>query len=195
MFKNFRIQHVTLALLLFMVPIWPGQALASPGPVTLPQGLSPIAQSGQDLGRLLGNMPIQLAVILSLRNEKTLQNLIAAQNTPGSPQYHHFLTPEQFVESYSPTTQDYQAVVDFLQNNGLRIQTTTNRQLVMADGSASQAEKAFSTELHVFNYRGKSHYANVTRPPVFRLIWPALSRACRGWIRRSCNPPLNPVPT
>ena len=37
------------------------------------------------------------------------------------PNYHHYLTPEQFTERFGPTEQDYQAVIAFAKANGLTV--------------------------------------------------------------------------
>ena len=134
--------------------------------VSLPQGKSSLADMGQDLGKVPGSMPIRLVVLLSLRDEHGLKDLIAAQNTPGSADYHKFLSPEQFLDRFGPTQQNYDSVANFLVQNGFAIEKTPNRQLITATGTAVQAEQAFNTELHRYKIKGKEEYASVTAPQI-----------------------------
>src|ERR1700675_4609092 len=53
---------------------------------------------------------VTIVAFLSLRNQAALKNLIAAQSTPSSPQYGHYLTPEQFHAQFSPPAADVQRV-------------------------------------------------------------------------------------
>ncbi len=139
---------------------------SGPGSVLLPQGRSEIAAQGTDQGRLAGSTPVKLAVILKLRNRQNLDSLIAAQNTPGSPSYHKFLTPAQFLSAYGPTQQDDDAVAAFLAGYGFSVKKTANRQLLIAQGTAAEAGQAFQTELHAYNVDGKQEYANKSSPQV-----------------------------
>src|SRR2546422_7696132 len=140
---------------------------AATGPeIALSQGISPIAPSGQDLGRLPANAPIELVAILNLQDEDGLRALIAAQNDPDSPSYHQFLTPEEFVQRFSPSPSAYSAVVSYFQERGFAVETTPNRQLVVANGTATKVEQTFKTELHSFYFQGKVHYANTSAPSI-----------------------------
>ena len=130
------------------------------------QGISPIAQFGEHLGRLPGNTPIDLVAIINLQHENELRDLIAAQNDPDSPSYHQFLMPEEFAQRFSPSTSVYSAVVSYLQERGFAVETTPNRQLVIANGTAAQVEQTFKTELHSFYFQGKVHYANTSAPSI-----------------------------
>ncbi len=62
---------------------------ASPGVLgTVPA----LLQGALDLGPLTPR-PLDVTMSLPLRDQAGLQSLIAAQNTPGNAQYHHYLTP------------------------------------------------------------------------------------------------------
>ena len=75
----------------------------------------------QPLGPLGSSQQLDLAIGLPLRNREALANLLQQIYDPASPNYHHFLTPEQFAEQFGPTKQDYQAVIAFAIANGLRV--------------------------------------------------------------------------
>jgi Pro-kumamolisin, activation domain len=54
-----------------------------------------------DLGPLMPR-PLEITMALPLRDQSGLNALIAAQNTPGNPQYHRYLTPDQFAQRFAP---------------------------------------------------------------------------------------------
>ena len=60
----------------------------------------------QLVGRLPGSQQLNLALTLALRNEAQLDALIHQLNDPASPNYHQFLTVEQFTAQFGPTTGD-----------------------------------------------------------------------------------------
>ncbi len=110
---------------------------------------------------------IDFVVGLKLRNADQLQALLAAQQTPGSPEYHHFLTPDEFTARFGPASGDADAVVQYLRSYGIRVrEVAPNRLLIDATGSVSQIEHAFGIQIDDFSYQGATHYANTTDPVV-----------------------------
>jgi subtilase family serine protease len=61
------------------------------------------AKSLPSLGRFPGTNHLRLAIGLPLRNRAALTNLLRELYDPASPNYHHYLTPEQFTERFGPT--------------------------------------------------------------------------------------------
>src|SRR5579862_4697427 len=49
---------------------------------------------------------LNLAIGLPLRNREALNQVLRQIYDPTSPDYHHYLTPEQFTEQFGPTEQD-----------------------------------------------------------------------------------------
>src|SRR5205823_3020747 len=109
--------------------------------------------------RLLGptdpKQQLNLTVSLKLRNESGLNMLLTAINDPGSPQYHHYITADQFKQDYAPTSDQVQQVVAFLQGQGFKVtHVAANNTLVDASGTVAQAEQTF--EVQINNYQFKS---------------------------------------
>ncbi|MGH8538939.1 MAG: S53 family peptidase, partial [Stenotrophobium sp.] len=101
--------------------------------------------------------PLHIIVSLKLQNPAGLQSFLQNQHTPGNPQYGVTLTPAQFAAAYSPSAAQAQAVADYLASQGFsNIQTTPNRTLITADGSAAIAQNAFNTALVQFQFKGKT---------------------------------------
>ena len=95
---------------------------------------------------------MRLAIILPLRNQSELTNLLKRLYDPSSPDYRHFLTVAQFTQQFGPTTKDYEAVVKFAKSKGFSVTNTpSNRLLVDMNGTVSQINKAFHVAMT--NYR------------------------------------------
>ena len=72
----------------------------------------------QPVGRLPGSSRLNLAIGLPLRHQEALTTLLEQLYDPASPQYRHYLTPEQFAEKFGPEKQDYEALMAFATAQG-----------------------------------------------------------------------------
>ena len=98
----------------------------------------------QPIGRLPATNRLHLAIGLPLRNREPLANLLEQLYDPASTNYHHYLTPPEFAESFGPAQEDYQAVIAFATTNGLTVTGTyANRTLLDVNGSVADIEKVF----------------------------------------------------
>lgn len=112
----------------------------------LTKGLSP-------QGRLNGNYRLDVAIGLPLRNREQLTNLLADIYNPSSPNYRHFLKPDEFAASFAPSAEDYQSVIDFAKAHHLTVSHThLNRTLVHLSGSVADIENAFHVHLQTFKH-------------------------------------------
>ncbi|MGD0059583.1 MAG: protease pro-enzyme activation domain-containing protein [Verrucomicrobiia bacterium] len=121
----------------------------------------------QPLGRLPSSSNLDLAVSLPLRNQEALTNLLQQQYAPTSPQYHHWLTPEQFTARFGPTEQDYQAVIEFAKSNGFTVTGThSSRTLVDVRGSVGDIERTFRVTLLTYQHptEAREFYAPDAEP-------------------------------
>src|SRR5208282_5496145 len=107
----------------------------------------------QPTGQLPATKSLHLAIGLPLRNQAALTDLIQQLYDPASPNYHQYLTPEQFTEQFGPTEQDYEEVKDFARAKGLAVTGTYgNRLLLDVTGSAAAVEKAFHITLRTYRH-------------------------------------------
>jgi subtilase family serine protease len=96
-----------------------------------------------------------------------LQHLLAAQQDPASPDFHRWLTPEQFADRFGLSTGDLAKVSDWLRGQGFRIDSTARGRLwVTFSGTAGQFESAFGLRMHRYRLNGRIHYANANEPVV-----------------------------
>jgi subtilase family serine protease len=120
---------------------------------TLSGHVPPVTQQLTATGQLPATNQLQLAIGLPLRDATGLDNFLAQVYDPASPNYHQYLTPEQFAEMFGPTEQDYEAVKSFAQANGLTVTTTYGNRLVLdVAGPAAAVERAFHITLRTYRH-------------------------------------------
>lgn len=104
-------------------------------------------------GELAATNDLHLVIGLQLRNEAALDDLVKQVANPASPNYRHYLTPQEFTQQFAPTEADYRAVIDFARVNGLAVTAThANRMLVEVSGKASSVQHAFNIALHTYHH-------------------------------------------
>lgn len=108
---------------------------------------------------------MQVTVSLKLRNTVQLASFLQDVQNPNSPEYHHFLTPQQFTETYGPTQANVDAVVQYLNANGIRVSdVSANRMLIHAEGQSAQMEQAFGITINDYSLNGATYYASAANP-------------------------------
>lgn len=123
----------------------------------------------QPVSNVTGTQRLHLAIGLPLRNQAALAALLQQLYDPASPNYHHYLTPEQFTEMFGPSEQDYQAVIAFAKANGLNVTGTyANRMLVDVDGAVSDIQKTFHVTMRLYHHptENRNFYAPDVAPSV-----------------------------
>jgi subtilase family serine protease len=141
---------LTAALLLFPLAVQAQQSLQ-----VLHGHVRPAVSSGQ--AALLGALPreqrMNLSIMLPLRNQAELTSLLGRLYDPTSPDYHHFLSVEEFTAQFGPTAEDYKAVADFAQANGFAVSDMpANRMMVPISGTVDQVESAFHVSMRVYRH-------------------------------------------
>ena len=134
------------------------------------QGHVPAAmKSLAPAGSLPDSQRLRLAVGLPLRDQPGLRQLLQQIYDPASPQYHHYLTPEQFTQAFGPTQQDYEEVAAFAKANGLEVAGMySNRLLIDVAGPVPAIEKAFNLRLRRYQHptENRTFYAPDAEPSV-----------------------------
>ena len=136
----------------------------------LPNSQLPMAQAANDTGRVSGSTRLEGITIYFSRTqaqEADLQKLLAAQQNPSSPQYHKWLTPEQFGSRFGLADADIAKVQSWLEQQGFAVDSVgRSKGLIRFSGSVAQVESAFATELHNYkltrNGKTEMHFAPST---------------------------------
>ena len=158
---------ISLGLLAVAGLVWPVGVMA--GEKVLHGHVPKMVSKMTSLGRLDATNQLHLAIGLPLRNQDGIDALLEQIYDPSSPNYHHFLTSDQFVSQFGPTEGDYQAVVNFAKISGLKVVGTySNRTLVDVVGQVADIEKTFHVKLSKYQHPKESRqfYAPDTEPTV-----------------------------
>ncbi len=110
------------------------------------------------------NQKIYVTIGLKWRNEPQLDEALKSMNDPHSPMYQHFYTWEEFKAQYAPPKQIYNALIEWLQEKGLHIKSTTPlRNSVTIYDTIGHIERAFGAKFGVYKGDGvntrKYYYA------------------------------------
>jgi subtilase family serine protease len=110
----------------------------------------------------------KLRLVFGLKTPKPdeEQKFLDALYTPGSPDYHKFLTAEEWNERFSPSEADEQALVDWTQSQGFKItKRYANRLLVGVEAPVGQIQKALGVDVNRYELNGTTVFSN-DRDPV-----------------------------
>lgn len=89
-----------------------------------------------------------LTIALVLKGQAGADAAIAALNDPHSPQYHHFLTPEEYARRFGAGSATVASVVAALRADGLRVPSATAQAgLLTAQGTVATLEALFGVQL------------------------------------------------
>jgi subtilase family serine protease len=139
----------------------------------------PQANALNDRGSVPDSLPMEHMLLQMKRpaeQEQALSQFIEQQHTRGSANYHHWLTAEQFGQSYGPSQQDIAAVTAWLQGRGFTVnQVHPSGMLVDFSGTAGQVRTALHTEIHYLSVGGEQHLANMSDPQIPAALAPAIA--------------------
>lgn len=130
-------------------------------------------------GRLSATTGLTFAVSLPLRHQSELQQFLLDLYNPASPNYHHYLTPQEFTDRFGPTEQDYAAVKAFAAANNFKISGEhPNRMVLEVHAAVGDIERAFHTTLRTYHHptEERTFYAPDSDPslalavPILRIV-------------------------
>ncbi len=146
---------------------------------TLRGNVHPLARPEFDRGAAPPDLPMQRMLLVLKRSseqESALQQLLDEQQDKASPNFHKWLTPEQFGQQFGPADQDIQTVTSWLQSQGFQIGKVANgRTYIEFSGTAFEVQQAFHTAIHRFTVNGEDHWANVSDPRIPTALTPAVA--------------------
>jgi hypothetical protein len=155
-----------MQFLLLQPAFLPGQTFNA---VTKPGGRTPVQvtnRSAQVMGAYDPAEKLRLVFALKRPKAEEEQTFLEALYTPGSPEYHKFLTAEQWNDRFAPSTEDEQAVVDWVTSQGLTVTTRyPNRLIVDVEAPVAQIQKTLSVNINRYQLNGATVFSN-DRDPV-----------------------------
>jgi subtilase family serine protease len=147
--------------------------------VRLSGNVHPMARPESDMGRVDSNKLLERVVMVLKRSPEQDAALAAfneRQYDPNSPDFHHWLTAEEFGKLYGPSDADIASVTDWLQNHGMQIdEAGKGRVYIQFTGTVGDVERAFHVEMHNYLAEGKVHLANDRDPQIPAALSPVVT--------------------
>ena len=131
-------------------------ASGSSGRADLAGSLSPAIQHSTPEGAVPAASRVSFDLVLTLQDAAGAQALEAAVSTPGSAQFHQYLTDAQWEAQYSPSASAVAAAQSWLSSQGFSVGAVPADHLfIPASGSVGQVESAFGTTLGYYQVNGQ----------------------------------------
>ncbi len=138
--------------------------------VTLSRNLHPQARAEFDQGEVDADTPLDRMILLlkpSPAQQSELDRLVAAQQNPASPLYHHWLTPAEYGARFGISRPDLARITSWLSSHGFTVdEIPSSGRLIVFSGAAAQVLDAFHTEIHRYKADGVTHLANSQDPQI-----------------------------
>src|SRR6202140_846468 len=108
---------------------------------------------------------VTLVLRPSPAQQSDLDQLLANQQNPASPDYHRWLTPEQYAERFGVSQDDVNRIVQWLGDQHLTVVgVARGRNWIAASGTADAVQSAFGAEIHHYLVGAQRPTANATPP-------------------------------
>jgi subtilase family serine protease len=102
---------------------------------------------------------------MSNAQKADLDQLLNSLQDRRSPQYHKFLSPEQYAARFGMNQADIAQVIGWLERNGFsNIEVARSHTWIGFNGSAAQVQSAFQTTIRHYLVDGEAHFANAGDP-------------------------------
>ncbi len=138
--------------------------------IVLEGNTRPEAKAENDRGAVVIGFPMEhmlLQLKRSPEQEQALQTFIDDLHAVGSPNFHHWITAQEFGERFGLSQQDLGIITAWLESYGFKINVVyPSGMLIDFSGTAGQVRKAFQTEIHHLEVSGEKHIANISDPRI-----------------------------
>ena len=147
--------------------------------MVLKGNVHPLARSAFEVAAAPPDLPMERMLLVLKRSEEqetALAKLLDDQQDKLSPDYHKWVTPEQFGQQFGPADSDIQAVTSWLQGHGFSIaEVSRGRTVIEFSGTAAQVQETFHTAIHKYVVNGKAHWANASDPDIPAALAPVVA--------------------
>ena len=155
------------------------QAVDDETVVRLSGSTHPLAQARFDRGAAPDSRPAPRMLLVLQRGpeqQAALDRFLADLQDPSSPQYHQWLSPEQFGARFGPADADLATVTSWLRSHGFRIdRVAAGRNVIEFSGTAGQVREAFHAQIHRYVIDGNEHFANAADVRIPAALRPVVS--------------------
>ncbi len=110
---------------------------------------------------------VRLVLSRSPEQQAALDKYMADLQDKSSPNYHKWLTPDQFGKLYGPADSDIAAIVAWLESHGLKVDgVSPGRTNIAFSGTVRQVEEALHTSIHSYDAHGEQFLSNTSNPVI-----------------------------
>ncbi len=145
----------------------------------LPREVPAVVAGGTDQGPVPDSLALQHMILVlkpSAAQQQSLTTLTTAQQTPGSPLYHRWLTAAQYRQAFAPAAADIDKLTSWLTREGFTVNAVAAGGLsIDFSGNAGQVAHTFATSIHSLSLRGTAHISNVGDPSIPTALAPVVA--------------------
>jgi subtilase family serine protease len=138
--------------------------------VVLKGNVPRVTQHAENLGPLdpVTVLPrVTLLIQLTDAQRAALQELLGEQKASLSPNFHKWLTPNQFGERFGLGDADAAKITSWLQSQGFTgIEISPGRNRISFSGTVAQIEGTFQTQIERFTVNGEERFSIATEPSI-----------------------------
>lgn len=147
--------------------------------VTLGGNVRPEVSTGNDLGMVADDLALDhmmLQLKRSPEQERAVEQFIAEQQDPGSPNFHKWLTAAEFGRRFGAAEADIRNVTEWLGSQGFKVNSVyPSGMTIDFSGNAGQVRNAFHTAIHNLDVNGEHHIANMSDPQIPEALAPVVA--------------------
>ncbi len=123
--------------------------------------------NAENLGAEDLSRQITVTVWLKHHNQVAFDELVRQMYDKSSPNFHHFLTLDQYHANFAPTTREAALVREYLTSHNLTISAADkNNHYISAQGRIADVQEAFKVQINRFKINGEIHRANLAEPTI-----------------------------
>lgn len=185
------------ALVASSVAVTTASQAAATAPTTAGSHFVPGVLLGLSTATRLGPAPatrrLTIGVGLSRPHPDAEQHLIDAQADPRSPDYRHFLTPDQFNARFAVPRSTVVATTQWLRSDGLDVTSVASGgDYITATGTVAQLEKRFAVTINRYRAAKVGAFVANTMPPSVPTSLPIDGVTGLDTVQRATTPHLTP---
>jgi hypothetical protein len=145
---------------------------------TLKGNTLPVANADNDRGRVnpqLRMTDLILVLSRSPQQQAAFDRFVASQYDPASPNFHHWLSPDEVGQDFGPSQADIATVSNWLSAHGFSIgRLPRDHMSIRFSGTSAAVESTFHTEIHNLEVKGVQHIGNMSDPEIPEALAPAV---------------------
>ncbi|MGA2135193.1 MAG: protease pro-enzyme activation domain-containing protein [Bryobacteraceae bacterium] len=138
--------------------------------IVLAGHINPRATAAADQGPAVSSFELPYVTLVlkpSAAQQTDLDHLLEAQQDPTSPEYHQWLTPDQYADRFGVSQADIDKITGWLGQQGFTVQSIARgRNGIAFSATAGQIQTAFGAEIHRYLVNGALHYGVATNPSI-----------------------------